>query len=390
MAAEVPFYDLTAVNGPYLAELENAMSRVLRSGWFILGRELQTFEESFARYVGSDHAIGVADGLDALSLVLRAWKILGRLQDGDGVIVPANTYIASILAITENGLRPILVEPDEATFNLTADGIARGLCQGAKAVLVVHLYGQAADMPAITDLCRNNGLLVLEDCAQAHGATLSGKAVGSFGDAAGFSFYPTKNLGALGDGGAITTSDSALAHLLRALRNYGSERKYHNDVRGSNSRLDELQAAVLSVKLASLDADNERRRCIATRYLAELTSATTIVLPMVRAEPISHVWHLFVIRCHERDNLARHLAEHGIQTQIHYPVPPHRQKCYQALPSPDLPLTEALAEQALSLPMSAALCDEHVDRVIAAVRSFSPIQSEQCRATQHQLLEPAE
>lgn len=371
MAATVPFFDLGAVNRAYRDDIAAAMTRVLDGGWFILGQEVSAFERSFADYAGCTEAIGVANGLDALTLVLRAWKLQGRLKDGDGVIVPANTYIASVLAITENRLRPILVDPDPETHNLSIAGIEEGRAQGAAAVLAVHLYGQAAPMPEIVELCRKAGLLLLEDCAQAHGATIDGKPVGSFGHAAGFSFYPTKNLGALGDGGAITTSDRELAHLLRSLRNYGSSEKYLNDHVGVNSRLDELQAAVLRIKLPALDTDNAKRRAVAERYCSGITNPL-LRLPKAPRQAASHVWHLFVVSSAHRDALAQHLRQRDIQTQVHYPVPPHRQDCYRAtLGGFSLPLTEALHREVLSLPLSPVMDDAQIDRVIDAVNDFT-------------------
>lgn len=367
----VPFFDLAAVNAPYAAEIEAAAQRVIRSGWYILGEELAQFEAEFASYVGVPHAIGVANGLDALTLVLRAWKLQGRLRDGDGIIVPANTYIASILAITENRLRPILVDPDAETFNISAQGVEEGLKQNAKGVLAVHLYGQAAPMAELTGLCRKHGLLLLEDCAQAHGAMSGGQKTGSMGDAAGFSFYPAKNLGALGDGGAITTRDAELAGVLRSLRNYGSSRKYFNDTQGVNSRLDELQAAVLRVKLANLDDCNADRRRVAERYATGITT-DSISTPAVPADPLGHVWHLYVVRTKHRDALIKHLDAAQIQTQVHYPVPAHKQACYAAtLGSHVLPVTEAIAAEAISLPLAPTLSATGQQRVVDAINSFT-------------------
>lgn len=367
----VPFFDLSATQTDIQTALDDAAKRVVSSGWFILGKELEAFENEFASYIGTRHAIGVGNGLDALTLTLRAWKEQGKLKDGDGVIVPANTYIASVLAITENNLRPVLVEPDEATYNLSAEGIEAGILQNAKAAMAVHLYGQAADMPAIAASCRKHGLLLIEDSAQAHGAAIGARKVGTFGHAAGFSFYPTKNLGALGDGGAITTDDDELAALLKAIRNYGSERKYHNSHQGPNSRLDEIQAAFLRAKLPHLDEQNARRRKIAERYCRDIVNRH-LQLPVVSGDPTSHVWHLFVVRCKQRDALAAHLAEHDIQTAVHYPIPIHKQTCYRHVMSDvSLPLTEAIHRDVLSLPMSPAMNAEQVERVIDAVNAFA-------------------
>lgn len=367
----VPFFGLSAANAPYAGEIEAAAQRVIKSGWFILGEELAQFEAEFGTYIGVPHAIGVANGLDALVLVLRAWKLQGRLREGDGIIVPANTYIASILAITENRLRPILVDPDEVTFNISASGVERGLKEGAKAVLAVHLYGQAAPMPELIDICKTHGLLLLEDCAQAHGAVSGDRHVGSLGDAAGFSFYPAKNLGALGDGGAVTTCDPELAALLRSLRNYGSDRKYFNDHQGVNSRLDEIQSAVLRVKLRHLDDCNEGRRR-AARHYGESIVHPDIATPASQPDPRSHVWHLYVVRCRHRDALIRHLNASDIQTQVHYPVPAHKQHCYAGcFGEYRLPVTEAMAAQVVSLPLAPTLSASDVDRVADAVNSFS-------------------
>ena len=366
----VPFLDLGAVNRPIFDEITAASRRVIEGGWYIQGQECQRFEEEFAAFTGTRHAIGVANGLDALVLILRAWIDQGRLKPGDGVIVPSNTFIASLLAISQNGLTPILVEPAPATYNLDAAGVEAALTAQVRAVMAVHLYGQAVPMADLTALCRQRGLLLIEDAAQGHGAVTNGRRVGAHGDAAGFSFYPGKNLGALGDGGAVTTDDDALAVHLRALRNYGSEVKYENRLLGTNSRLDELQAAILRVKLPRLDADNTSRRRVADRYRAGIVHPA-VALPTVAGEEDSHVWHLFVVRCAERDQLAEHLKAQGVMTQIHYPIPPHRQACYAGqLPAFDLPVAEAMAREVLSLPMSSVHTDEQVQQVIDAVNSF--------------------
>ena len=371
MKTSVPFLDLAAINARHGYDLAAAARRVIDSGWYILGDEVKAFEAEFASYVGSPHCVGTSDGLSALTLVLRAWKELGYLKEGDGVAVPANTYIASILAITENRLRPVLVEPDEATFNLRAEKLEAALDSGVKAVLAVHLYGQLADMPGIVEVCLKRGLLLLEDAAQAHGAELNGIKAGAWGDAAGFSFYPGKNLGALGDAGAVTCKDAKLAEMLRALRNYGSQKKYHNLVQGPNDRLDEMQAAFLCVKLPHLDADNSRRRQIASRYWSEIRCAH-IVLPAFPPNPTSHVWHLFVIRSQHRDALARHLEAEGIQTSIHYPVPPHAQPAYQGvLDSRQRDLTNTLHQEVLSLPISPVITDAQVAAVVSAINKFT-------------------
>lgn len=365
----VPFLDLQAINAQYANELAAAARRVIDVGWYIHGAEHVDFEQEFAEWNGSKHAVGVANGLDALTLVLRAWKEAGVLKEGDAVIVPANTYIASVLAVTENRLRPIFVEPAKGTFNLDAIGIQKALTPEVRAVLVVHLYGRAAPMPEIMALARECGVKVLEDCAQAHGAVVGGKKVGAWGDAAGFSFYPGKNLGALGDAGAVTTDDDELAFVLRAIRNYGSHQKYRNLYQGPNSRLDEMQAALLRVKLRYLDEENGRRRKVAEAYRAKIRNAQ-VVLPEAPDDAAEHVWHLFVIRCKQRDALQAHLTARGVQTVIHYPIPPHKQDCYREYAGLSLPETEAIHAEVLSLPISPVMTDSQVDAVIAALNTF--------------------
>jgi dTDP-4-amino-4,6-dideoxygalactose transaminase len=365
----VPFLDLQAVNSQYAGELASAAQRVIQSGWYIHGTEHAAFEKEFASWNGSQSAVGVANGLDALTLTLRAWKQMGVLCEGDEVLVPANTYIASILAITENRLRPVLVEPDPETFNLGIAELQKSLTSRTKAILVVHLYGRLAPMPAIMEFARNNGLKVLEDCAQAHGAAIDGRNAGTFGDAGAFSFYPGKNLGALGDGGAVTTDDPVLKEMLCALRNYGSQKKYHNLYQGPNSRLDELQAALLRVKLRYLDDENKRRRKIAIQYATEISNPQ-IRLPQMPCCPFEHVWHLFVVRVKARERLQNHLANQGIQTVIHYPIAPHRQECYPELGGRMLPLTEEIHREVLSLPLSPVMPPAHVDAVVRAMNGF--------------------
>jgi len=365
----IPFLDLKAINARHAAELKAAAARVIDSGWYVLGAEVKAFEDEFAAWTGSPHCVGTSDGLSALILAFRGWKELGLLKDGDAVAVPANTYIASILAITENRLRPVLVEPDEETFNLDAAKLAVALTPDVKAVLAVHLYGQLADMPAISKLCRERGLLLLEDAAQSHGAQDEGVKAGAWGDAAAFSFYPGKNLGALGDAGALTCQDSKLAEMVRALRNYGSHVKYQNLVQGPNDRLDELQAALLRVKLPHLDADNARRREIAARYRREITNPA-VRLPRVRAGEASHVWHLFVVRVADRAAFQQRLLDRGVHTAIHYPIAPHHQQAYaKELSHLRLPLTEAMHREVVSLPVSPVMSDEQVAAVIAAVNA---------------------
>lgn len=370
----IPFLDLKSINAQYRAELIEACTRVIDSGWYICGQELQQFESEFAAYCNTQHCIGVANGLDALILTLRAWLELGHLHPGDEVIVPANTYIASILAISANGLTPILVEPDSTSYNLCPHKLRQAITAKTKVILPVHLYGQLADMPAIMDIAHEHGLMVLEDAAQAHGASINGKKAGNWGNAAGFSFYPGKNLGALGDAGAITTNDAELAHTLRALRNYGSHEKYKNLFKGVNSRLDEIQAAMLSVKLKHLDEDTAHRRLVANLYTRGITN-TAIGLPTHNAQLTSevaerHVWHLYVIRTKQREALQKHLAVNDIQTLIHYPIPPHQQQAYKKWNARIYPLTESLQQEVLSLPMGPTVTVEMVNKVVETVNSF--------------------
>lgn len=367
----ISFLDLKEVNAQYEGELKDCFSRVLKSGWYIAGNELSEFEKQFSVYCGTKHAIGVANGLDALILTLRAWKELGKLKDGDEVIVQANTYIASVLAITENNLIPVLVEPNSETYNLSAESILAAITSRTKAILPVHLYGQISPMDEIIEIAKAHKLLILEDCAQSHGALLNGKKAGAWGDAAGFSFYPGKNLGALGDAGAITTNDDELADALKALRNYGSHKKYENLYQGVNSRLDELQAALLVVKLKYLDETNRRRQEIAKAYCSGITNEL-ISLPHLPEHISEHVWHLFVIQCDDRDKLQRFLSEKSIQTLIHYPTPPHLQHAYQELGFGEgsFPVTESIHKKVLSLPMGPTLSDTEVQEVITALNEY--------------------
>ncbi|WP_443690989.1 DegT/DnrJ/EryC1/StrS family aminotransferase [Pseudomonas sp.] len=365
----VKFLDLKEVNNIHRAELLQACERVIDSGWYISGGELAAFESAFAEYCGVSYCIGVANGLDALILTLRAWKELGRLSEGDEIIVPANTYIASILAITENNFIPILVEPDPISFNLCPENVKKAITSKTKAILPVHLYGQLADMPKLMAIAKEFNLLVLEDSAQSHGASIDSRKSGNWGDASGFSFYPGKNLGALGDAGAITTNDAVLAETLRALRNYGSHEKYKNLFQGVNSRLDEIQAAMLSVKLKYLDKQTNHRRLIANRYLENITNPI-IMLPTVKNQE-QHVWHLFVIRNSKRDALQQHLFVNGIQTLIHYPIPPHHQEAYKIWKSHSYPITEAIHSDVLSLPIGPTMTLDDADKVIKYCNSFT-------------------
>lgn len=365
----INFLDLKAINNQYQQELKEACARVIDSGWYIMGNELAQFETEFAAYCGTKHSIGVANGLDALILTLRAWKVLGKLQAGDEVIVQANTYIASVLAITENDLVPVLVEPNPGSYNLDPETLAAAITPNTKAILPVHLYGQLSPMPEIMAIACAHNLLVLEDCAQSHGAEINGKRAGNWGDAAGFSFYPGKNLGALGDAGAITTNDDELAQTLKALRNYGSHKKYENLYQGVNSRLDEIQAAMLRVKLRHLDSETARRQHIAQTYRTNISNPL-ITLPQVNEE-LAHVWHLFVVSCEQREVLQQFLASRGIQTLIHYPIPPHKQHAYSHYADLQLPLTELIHQQVLSIPLDPTMSDAAVKQVIAAMNEFA-------------------
>lgn len=369
----IPFLNLKEVNMQYQVELKEACSRVVDSGWYIQGEEVAEFENEFAQYCGVRYCIGVANGLDALTLTLRAWKELGKLVDGDEVIVQANTYIASILAITDNNLKPILIEPDPDTYNLTSKNIKNAITDRTKVILPVHLYGQISPMDEIIEIAERHQLLILEDAAQSHGASFNGRKCGAFGDAAAFSFYPGKNLGALGDAGAITTNNEKLAETLRALCNYGSAKKYENIYRGVNSRLDEIQAAMLRVKLKYLDSETQKRRKVAYRYVSEIVNEK-ITLPFLQdisaLSFCNHVWHLFVIRCDTRDRLQGYLFQKDIQSLIHYPIPPHKQVAYSEYSHLNLPITDMIHDTILSLPMSSIMLDTEIDQVINVCNSF--------------------
>lgn len=368
----IPFLDLKNINHQYRNELIEACTRVIDSGWYIGGTELESFEKNFAQYCGAKFAIGVANGLDALILTLRAWKELGKLKDGDEVIVPSNTYIASILAITANNLTPILVEPDIKTYNIDPKKIELAITDKTKVILPVHLYGQLAAMPEIIQIAKKYNLLVLEDSAQSHGAELDGKKAGNWGHASGFSFYPGKNLGALGDAGAITTNDEELANMLKALRNYGSHEKYKNLVPGVNSRLDEIQAAILDIKLKHLDDETKHRRQIANLYLNKINNPSiTLALKNIDASAYKqHVWHLFVIRTEHREALQKFLVEAGVQTLIHYPIPPHKQQAYQEWNDLSFPISEKIHDQVISLPIGPTLSIEDAEKIIDLCNQF--------------------
>ncbi|WP_335992936.1 DegT/DnrJ/EryC1/StrS family aminotransferase [Pseudoalteromonas sp. CH_XMU1449-3] len=364
----IPFLDLKKVNTQYQQELKDACSRVIDSGWYLNGNELNAFESEFSQYCQTNYCAGVANGLDALSLTLRAWKELGQLSDGDEVIVQANTYIASILAITENNLVPVLVEPDEKTFNLDASNIEKAITSKTKVILPVHLYGQISPMKEILEISKKHKLLVLEDCAQAHGAELDSKKAGSWGDAAAFSFYPGKNLGALGDAGAVITNDNELFKTIKALGNYGTSERYVHQFKGVNSRMDEIQAAMLRVKLKHLNSEIKARQKVAKSYLEGINNSL-IGLPQV-GDLKTHVWHLFVIKIKNREKLVNFLAKNGIQTLVHYPTPPHKQEAYEEYNNMQLPVTERIHEQVLSLPISPVLTDKDLAYIIDTVNSF--------------------
>ncbi|WP_420151853.1 DegT/DnrJ/EryC1/StrS family aminotransferase [Spirosoma sp.] len=354
----IPFLDLKRVNEPHASAIKEATERILSSGWYILGKEVEAFERQFATYCQTKHCIGVANGLDALTLVLKAWDF----PMGSEVIVASNAYIASILSISHAGLTPVLVEPDPRTYLLDPSAIEAAITSRTKAVLPVHLYGRCCEMEPINTLARQYGLRVLEDAAQAHGATYNGQRAGNLGDAAGWSFYPSKNLGALGDAGAITTNDAEFASRLRALRNYGSAKKYVNEYIGYNSRLDEMQAAILSAKLPALDKENGRRRAIARQYIAGIKNAAITLPPSDRVE--QDVWHLFVIRHAERNSLRTYLTEKGIGTDVHYPIPPHHQQAYKSFSHLSFRIAEQLHQEVVSLPLNPTLSDDDVAYII--------------------------
>ena len=370
----IPFLDLKKINAHYRDELINVVTKVIDSGWYVLGEEVKKFEEEFAAYCGVKYCISVGSGLDALTLILRAYKELERLKDGDEVIVPANTYIATILSITANNLKPILVEPDINTYNIDVNRIEEKITSKTKAIMVVHLYGQTVEMEKVWELAKEYNLIVIEDAAQAHGAWYGNKKAGNLGDVAGFSFYPGKNLGALGDGGAVTTNDKDLAETIKALRNYGSHEKYENLYRGVNSRLDEIQAAILRVKLRHIDEEIEIRRDIAKYYIENIKN-NKIILPIQHSTSNiqhykRHVWHLFVVRSKERNKLQKYLSYNGIQTLIHYPIPPHKQKAYKEWNNLSFPITEQIHKGVLSLPIGSHLDLERIEYIVKMINRF--------------------
>ncbi|CAM3335439.1 MULTISPECIES: DegT/DnrJ/EryC1/StrS family aminotransferase [Saccharibacillus] len=362
----IPFLDLKKINLRYQEAIEAGVRKVIESGWYILGQEVKRFEEAFADYCGTEHCLGVANGLDALELIIHAYGI----GAGDEVIVPSNTYIASILAVSANGATPVLVEPDISTYNINPEEIERKITSRTKAIMVVHLYGQVCDMKPIQDIARRHGLKIIEDCAQAHGAFYQGEKVGRLGDAAAFSFYPGKNLGALGDAGAITTNDSELYAKLAALRNYGSEKKYHNVYKGYNSRLDELQAPILLAKLNNLDEENNYRRRIAEYYNREIKNEA-VLLPHSQTSE-GHVWHVYVVRVQNRSAFITFMEEKGIQTMIHYPVPPHKQKAYEELNACSYPVSELIHSEVVSIPLSPVMEWSDIEYVAEAINEYRP------------------
>ncbi|WP_286777303.1 DegT/DnrJ/EryC1/StrS family aminotransferase [Sphingobacterium sp. UBA2074] len=365
----IKFLDLKGINLQYQKEIEDSLLRVFRSGWYLLGNELSSFEKNFSKYVGIENVIGVANGLDALRLILRGYIELGVISPGDEIIVPSNTYIASILAISDNGLIPVLCEPSEENFNIDLDKLEALISNKTRAILIVHLYGRAIFSKELRTLASKYNLQIIEDNAQAIGAEWEGIKTGALGDAAGFSFYPGKNLGALGDGGAVTCRDKKLADTIRALANYGSNQKYVNIYKGLNSRLDEIQAAVLDVKLKYIDKDNLIRREIAKRYIREISNSK-IILPSMPDDENEHVWHVFVVRCTERDNLQEYLSKNGIQTLIHYPTPPHKQKAYQEWNELSFPISEKIHNEVLSLPISPVMLKDEVDKIVEIINLF--------------------
>ncbi|NLX65212.1 MAG: DegT/DnrJ/EryC1/StrS family aminotransferase [Bacteroidales bacterium] len=364
----IKFLDIQRITELHSPEIHEAASRVINSGWYLLGEEIARFEKEYARYIGTDYCVGVANGLDALRIILRAYKEMGVMHEGDEIIVPANTFIASIIAITDNRLVPVLVEPNINSYQIDDAKIESAITPKTKAIMIVHLYGQCAYSEKIGQLCQKYNLKLIEDNAQASGCKYNGKTTGSLGDVAGHSFYPGKNLGALGDGGAVTTSDRLLDKTVRSLANYGSTAKYIFDYQGYNSRLDEIQAAILSVKLSRLDKDNQRRKEVA-RYYLENINHPEIILPKV-PDRDAHVFHLFVIRSHRRDSLREHLHDQGIEALIHYPVPPHKQKAYKEWNDMELPITEKIHAEVLSLPIAPYITDKEIKSVVDAVNAF--------------------
>ncbi len=364
----IKFLDLKKINAQYEQELKTAASRVIDSGWYLMGKELESFEENYAKFCKTKHCLGVANGLDALRLIFKAYIEMGAMKKGDEVIVPSNTYIASVLAVSDNGLVPVFVEPNLATYNLDSTLLEQSITSKTKAILTVHLYGQISIDEQMLDICAKHNLKLVEDGAQSHGALWKEKKSGAIGDATGHSFYPGKNLGALGDAGAVTTNDDELAKTIDALRNYGSHVKYENKYQGLNSRLDEIQAAFLNVKLKNIQKDIEARRFVANYYLENITNAN-IALPTVLNQQ-QHVWHLFVIRTKNRVGLQNYLSENGVQTLIHYPIPPHKQAAYKEFKDLKLPIAVQIHNEVLSLPISGVMKEIDLHNIVAVLNKF--------------------
>lgn len=360
----IKFLDLYKINERYRSEIDARIKEILDSGWYLQGKQNEEFSKHFANFCGTKYALGVANGLDALNLIIKAYGF----GPGDEIIVPANTYIATILAISENGCTPVLVEPDINTYGINPELIEEKITPRTKAIMVVHLYGQAVPMQKIWELAQKHNLKIIEDSAQAHGAEYQGRRAGNLGDAAGFSFYPGKNLGAMGDAGAVTTNDEVLYNKIKAIANYGSDRKYHHIYKGTNSRLDELQAGILDVKLQYLETDNDKRREIA-RYYRENIKNPLITLPQAYDEK-AHVWHVFVVRVKERERFQQYLSDNGIQTVIHYPTAPHKQDAYQEFSALSLPVTEQIHREVISLPISPVMTQEEIENVVRIVNAF--------------------
>lgn len=368
----IKFLDLQKVTQKYSEEIHEAVNRVVDSGWYLQGKENEKFEADYSAYIGTKYTIGCGNGLDALIWIFRAYVEMGVMKPGDEVIVPANTYIASILAISENGLKPVLVEPSIETYQIDDSKIEEAITERTKGILIVHLYGQCAYTDKIGDLCEKYNLKLIEDNAQAHGCKFKGRRTGSLGDAAGHSFYPGKNIGALGDAGAVTTNDEKLAKIVRAVANYGSIRKYVFKYIGRNSRLDEIQAAVLDVKLKYLDNDIAIRKQVAKYYIDHITNPE-IITPIVN-DWDAHVFHIFTIRCKRRDELQKYLTENGIQTIIHYPIPPHKQECYKEWNNLSLPITEQIHNEELSLPMSPMITEDEIKTIVKALNDWKHLR----------------
>ena len=365
----IPFLDLKSVNKKYEEEIKDAINRVVDSGWYILGKEVEIFEKEFAEYCNVKHCIGVGNGLDALTLILEGYKELGYLNEGDEVILPANTFIATALAVSRARLKVVLADIEESTFNINPREIEKKITEKTKAIIPVHLYGRVAPMNEILEIAKKYNLIVIEDACQAHGAIYNRKKTGSLGDAAAFSFYPGKNLGALGDGGAITTNNDELVELIKALRNYGSLKKYYHNYKGINSRLDEIQAAILRVKLRYLDEEIRKRRKIALFYVKKIRNPE-LLTPEIPLEDHGHVWHLFVVRVENREKFVDYLKNKGIETMVHYPVPIHMQNAYKELNKEKYPITEQLSKEIVSLPIYPTLDEEHIEHIINVVNEF--------------------